>query len=78
MTATKQPRNILEFLEDYKKNGGVCRQMYLKVRERTGCSMTNIDRWFKMESQTHNELYLQVLEDITGIDRSNLFRRYAD
>lgn len=71
----KKYKNIRDFFEEYKARGGVARKLYLIVREKTGVSTVSAERWFKMESQTHNDLYLSALEEITGIDRSNLFRR---
>lgn len=69
-------RNIKDFFDDYVANGGKRRDLYLEVRKETGVSMMTAERWFKMYVSTNNDQFLKVLEKITGISRTNLFRSH--
>lgn len=68
-------RNLRDWRDEYKRNGGVLTQLYYKVAKDTGCQTATAERWFRLERLPRNEKAIEYLENLTGINRYELFKK---
>lgn len=68
-------KNIRDWRDEFKRNGGILTQLYYQVAKATGCQTVTAERWFKMERTPRNEKAIAYLEKLTQIERTYLFRK---